>query len=103
MFCVLLWILTLLVYVMSEAWWLERVKGTNTVKLFVDDVEKGEVEYVVPRVGSGGNKTVDVSESFKILFYRLLVLLSLQIKIRDLGSVAVTLTGLTANRTPSQE
>ena len=46
---------------MTEAWWFERVKGTNAVKLFVESADKGEVEYVVPSAGSG-NKSVDVSE-----------------------------------------
>ena len=45
---------------MTEVWWFERVKGTNAVKLFVENTDKGEVEYVVPSAGSG-NKNVDVS------------------------------------------
>ena len=45
---------------MTEVWWFERVKGTNAVKLFVENTDKREVEYVVPSAGSG-NKNVDVS------------------------------------------
>ena len=44
---------------MSTTWWFERVRDTNAFELFVDDIGKGEIEYVF--ANPEGNKNIDVS------------------------------------------
>ena len=45
--------------IMSITWWFERVRDTNAFELFVDDIGKGEIEYVF--ANPEGNKSTDVS------------------------------------------
>ena len=45
--------------IMSTTWWFERVRDTNASELFVDNIGKGEIEYVF--ANPEGNKNIDVS------------------------------------------
>lgn len=44
---------------MSTTWWFERVRDTNAFALFVDEIDRGEIEYIF--ANPEGNKEIDVS------------------------------------------
>ena len=48
--------------IMSKTWWFARVRDTNAIELFMDNTNKGEIEYLFANAEKG-NKKIDVSKS----------------------------------------